>query len=222
MRSFADILAIAAARKGGEAQVLAGIAQPLPPADLAALPDDRWLSAMARGVFQAGFSWQVIAQKWPGFEAAFGGFAVAPLAFMPEDRFEALLADTRIVRNGQKIRAVQDNALFIQSVAQQHGSFAAHIAAWPAADYIGLLDWLAKHGSRLGGATGPYMLRQMGKESFILSRDVLARLQAEGVIDGPATSQKAKRAVQAAFDHWRAESGQNFNVISKVLAQSIG
>jgi len=45
---------------------------------------------------------------------------------------------------------------------------------------------------------------------------------AEGVTDGPATSQKALKAVQAAFEQWKAESGRNFNEISAILARSIG
>lgn len=66
------------------------------------------------------------------------------------------------------------------------------------------------------------MLRQMGKEGYLLSKDVVARLVAEGVIGGPPTSRKAMAAVQAAFDRWRTESGQSLNTISRVLAQSIG
>jgi hypothetical protein len=45
---------------------------------------------------------------------------------------------------------------------------------------------------------------------------------AEGVVDGPVTSAKAMRAVQAAFDVWARESGQSLTAISRVLAQSIG
>lgn len=221
MRHFDEILAIAALRKGGAQNVLAGIEPPLNAAALAAIPDDRWLSRMAQGIFQAGFSWSVIEAKWPGIEEAFGGFAIAPLAFMPPERFEALLADRRIIRNGAKIRAIHENAAFIGRVAAEAGSFGARIAAWPVADHVGLLAWLAREGSRLGGMTGQYLLRRMGRESFILSRDVVARLTAEGVIDGPPGSQRSMRAVQQAFDAWKAESVHSFNVISRVLAQSI-
>ena len=65
MRRFEEILAIAAERKGGVEAVLSGTTAPLPPADLAKIPDDRWLARMTRGVFQAGFNWRVIEAK-PG------------------------------------------------------------------------------------------------------------------------------------------------------------
>ncbi|QYK43142.1 MAG: DNA-3-methyladenine glycosylase I [Paracoccaceae bacterium] len=218
MRSFDEILSIAAERKGGADRVLAGVPVPKSPDELAAIPDDRWLAAMARGIFQAGISWSVVDAKWPGIETAFHGFDVGRVSMMDDDWFDALVSDPRVIRSGAKIAAIRDNAAFIRET----GGFGRRVGDWPASDFVGLLDWLGRGGSRLGGTTGQYMLRQMGKESFILTRDVVARLVAEGVIDGPPGSRKAMAAVQAAFDRWRAESGQSLSAISRVLAQSIG
>jgi 3-methyladenine DNA glycosylase Tag len=196
---------------------------PFKPADeLAAIPGARWLAMMARGIFQAGISWSVVEAKWPGIEDAFAGFDVGRLSMMDDGWFDALLTDPRVIRSGPKIAAVRDNAAFIRRVDEEEGGFARKVADWPVSDFAGLLDWLATNGSRLGGNTGAYMLRQMGKEGFLLSKDVVARLMAEGVIGGPPTSRKAMAAVQVAFDRWRAESGQSLNAISRVLAQSIG
>ena len=222
MRSFEEILDIAAERKGGRAAVLDGIDRPLSAEALAAIPDDRWLAQMAKGVFQAGFNWKVIETKWPGFEDAFHGFDVGRVAMMSEDWFDELLQDTRIVRNGAKIRSVQQNAVFVQEVSVEAGGFGRKIAGWPGEDQAGLLRWLGKEGSRLGGATAQYFLRAMGKDSYILSRDVVARLVAEGVVDKAPSSQKSMAAAQAAFNRWAKESGQGLTVVSRVLAQSIG
>lgn len=222
MRSFDEILAIAAERKGGADKVLAGVMPVKTAAELAAIPGDRWLATMARGIFQAGISWTVVEAKWPGIEAAFVGFDVGRLSMMDDDGFEALLADSRVIRSGPKIAAIRDNAAFIRRVDEAEGGFARKVADWPATDFAGLLGWLAQNGSRLGGNTGAYMLRQMGKEGYLLSKDVVARLVAEGVIAGAPGSRKAMAAVQAAFARWQAESGQSLNAISRVLAQSIG
>jgi len=221
MRPFAEILAIAAARKGSEAAVLGDTSPPLSPQALAAIPDDRWLAMMARVIFQAGISWQVVERKWPEIEAAFDGFAPGPLSMMDDDRFDALLADPRVIRSGAKIAAIRDNAAFVRRVSADAGGFGRRIADWPGSDFAGLLAWLETNGSRLGGNSGAYVLRFMGRDGWILSRDVVARLRAEGVIDGPATSRKAMAAVQAAFDRWQAESGLPLTTISRVLAQSI-
>jgi 3-methyladenine DNA glycosylase Tag len=69
--------------------------------------------------------------------------------------------------------------------------------------------------------TASYALRFSGVPSFILSKDVTAALVHAGIIDKPATSKTAKKAVQAAFNAWRDESGQDLSYISRVLAHSI-
>ncbi len=222
MRRFDDILAISAERKGSFSAVLEGIDPPLSDAALSEIPDDRWLSKMTRGVFQAGFNWKVIEHKWPGFEEAFQGFSIGKCAMMDDVWFDALVADKTIVRHAAKIRTVQENAVFVGERSVSAGSFGKFIATWPDDDYVGLLMALKLEGSRLGGTTGQYFLRAMGKDSFILSRDVVARLVAEGVIDKTPTSKRALNDVQAAFNAWRDQSGKSLKVISRVLAQSVG
>lgn len=217
MRTFAEIAAIAATRKGSLDAVLAGASTPRPDAELAAIPDDRWLSQMAKGIFQAGISWSVVETKWPGIEEAFHGFDPGRVSMIEGDAFDALLSDSRVIRSGAKIAAIRDNAATLRA---QPG-MGRRVADWPATDFVGLIGWLSRDFSRLGGTTGQYLMRFMGKESFILSRDVVARLREEGVIDGPATSARALQKVQAAFTAWKAESGLTLNQIGRVLAQSI-
>ena len=79
---------------------------------------------------------------------------------------------------------------------------------------------MKKNGARLGGGTGSYLLRYMGKESYIMSASVVARLAAEGVVDKAPSSKKAWAAVQAAFNQWQDESGESLTAISRVLAYS--
>lgn len=222
MRSFAEIFEIATDRKGSREAVLADIPEPLGAEALAATADDRWLATMARGIFQAGISWKVVENKWPGIEEAFHGFGIGRNSMMSDEDFDALLTDTRVIRSGPKIAAIRDNAAFIREVSAETGSFGRKIADWPAGDFVGLLDWLKKEGARLGGSTGAYVLRYMGRDGFVLSKDVVARLIAEGVIDKAPSSRKAMLPVQAAFDRWAEESGLSFTTISRVLARSIG
>ena len=222
MRKFDDILMMAVERKGGFDAVLGDISPPKLPGEIAAIPDAAWLAQMARGIFQAGISWKVVENKWPGIQDAFDGFDTGALAMMSEEWFDALLKDTRVIRSAAKIRAISDNAVFIRRVSRDHGGFGKRIADWPDDDFFGLLDWLQKEGSRLGGNTGAYTLRIMGRDGFMMSKDVVARLVAEGIIDKAPTSKTAKKAVQVAFNTWRAESGRSLTEISRVLARSIG
>jgi len=221
--SFKRIRERAAKRKGGD-KALQGL-MPKKPDNraLARLGDDRVLSEMAARVFSAGFVWDVIDKKWPGFEEAFLGFNPKRLLFQPAEFWEKLAADKRIVRNPQKIKSVRDNAKFVSEIAKEHGSFGKFLANWPADDQAGLLEVLAKRGSRLGGHSGQYLLRFLGWDAFVLSGDVLLCLRDCGVpLSGSGTTKKDLRLAQAQFNAWAKESGLPVTHISRTCALSIG
>ena len=224
MRDFNDIYLAAAGRKGGPEALEALIAEhkALTPIELAAVGDDRWLAQMTKCVFQAGFNWKVIENKWTGFEAAFHAFAPPLNAAMNEEEFDAHLKDTRIIRNAQKITSVRVNAQFLVDLAAEHGSAARFFAAWPDADLVGLLEVFKKRASRLSGETAMRCLRFMGRSSYIISRDVTAALIEAGVIEKYPTSRKDLQAVQDAFNTWAAQSGRDLTSMSRVLAMSTG
>lgn len=221
MKKFDDIFKIAAKRHGGPAALEKKLSKPKSKRAIKAIPDDRWLAQMTRGVFQAGFNWKVVEAMWPGFEEAFHGFDVGRCSMLHGEDFDRLAQDKRIIRYPAKIESVQRNAVFIRKLAEEHGSAGAFFAASKPEGYIGLLAMLKKRATRLGGTTGQYFLRVQGVDSFMLSKDVVARLVAEEVIDKAPTSQKAMQAVQDAFNIWRDQSGRSLTEISRVLAMSV-
>lgn len=190
---------------------------------LAKLKDDRVLAEMTRRVFSAGFAWSVIESKWAGFEAAFLGFDPAKLIMKPDEYWDGLLADARIVRNGAKIQSVRHNAAFIREIAMEHGSFGKMLAEWPSSDEIGLLDLMTKRGNRLGGNTGQMLLRFVGWDCFVLSKDVVACLRDAGVsIAAEPKSKSDFVKVQAQFNAWAKETGLPYAHLSRICALSIG
>jgi len=223
MISFKAIRARAATRKGGEA-ALASLLPKVPSQKrLARLADDRVLSEMAKRIFSAGFVWNVIEKKWPGFEAAFLDFKPPRLLLQPDEFWEGLTGDTRIVRNPPKIMAVRSNAQFVADIAREHGSFGKFLAQWPNSDQVGLLELLAKRGVRLGGRTGQYFLRFIGKDSFMASTDVVACLRDAGLdISQNPASKKELAKVQAQFNDWAKETGLPLTHLSRICAMSIG
>jgi 3-methyladenine DNA glycosylase Tag len=223
MIAFKVIHARAARRKGGEAALRDLLPPPPSAAALARMPDDRVLAEMAKRIFSAGFAWRVIERKWPGFEAAFLGFEAKRLLLRPDEFWERLASDARIVRNGQKIMSVRANARFVADVAAEHGSFGKFLADWPGDDIVGLLDVLAKRGARLGGMTGQYLLRFVGKDTFITSRDVVACLRDAGLdLSETGNTKKDLRGIQACFTSWARESGLSLTQLSRICALSIG
>ncbi len=221
MDTFDSIFQRAAKRKGGEAELEALLPKSSGKRKLTALTDDRYLAEMSRCIFRSGFVWKIIENKWPGFEEAFDGFDVRTCALLSDEAIEALMRDDRIVKNGKKIQTVPKNAAFILSVRESHQSFGAYLAAWPSDDIIGLWADLKKRGGRLGGQTGRYFLRFVGKDTPIFSADVVKALIEQKVVDKEPTSQRALASVQAAFNEWQAESGRELCQISRVLACSV-
>lgn len=220
--SFQPILERAVANKGGMAALEELLPRPLPPEELAAIPDDRWLSMMTKRIFQSGFVWSVVEAKWEGFEAAFEGFEPRRVAMFHDEDLDRLVSDAAIIRNGAKIRSAIENARFLVDLADESGAAAAKVFAdWPDADYIDLLEMLKKRGSRLGGNTGQYVLRSMGKPAFVLSKDVVAALIREGVVEKSPSSKKAMAATRDAFNQWSQETGRDLSALSRILAASV-
>jgi 3-methyladenine DNA glycosylase Tag len=223
LETLKEIQRQAAARHGGPRALEEMLPRAKTRAALRRIPDDRWLSSMTRAVFQAGFVWRIVEHKWPGFEEAFDGFDPKRVAQLSEKRLGELTRDPSIIRNPQKVRATRDNARLLVELAAEHGSAARCFADWPEQDIVGLWDLLKRRGSRLGGNTGPYFLRSMGKDTPILTPDVVRALRDQEVIEQKSlTSKRAQRAVQDAFNAWREESGRSLCEISRILACSVG
>jgi 3-methyladenine DNA glycosylase Tag len=220
---FKTIRARAEKRKGGPKELEKLLPRKPDMKAVAKLSDDRILAEMTKRVFSAGFAWSVIEAKWPGFEKAFLAFQPSKLTFQPDDFWHDLLSDTAIVRNGAKIASVRENAAFVQEIARQHGSFGKFLAKWPSSDQVGLLDLLAKRGSRLGGNTGQMLLRFVGWDGFVTSQDVVACLRDAGLDIAAEVKSKGDLArVQAQFNAWASETGLPYVHLSRICAMSIG
>jgi 3-methyladenine DNA glycosylase Tag len=189
--SFKTIRARAEKRKGGARTLQKLLPEKPDPKRLAKLGDDRVLAEMTRRVFCAGFAWRVIDNKWEGFEDAFLGFAPGKLSLQPDDYWDELMKDKRIVRNGAKIMSVRANATFVKEIAKEH--------------------------------TGQMLLRFLGWDGFVTSRDVVLCLRDAGLdIAETVTSKRDLAKVQTQFNAWAKETGLPYLHISRICAMSIG
>lgn len=223
MKKFRYIQEAATKRKGGEKQLARLLTKPATVNQLAAIEDSRYLAQMTRCVFNAGFHWRVISAKWGGFEEAFHGFDLGQLLTKSPEEWEAYIEDTRIIRNWQKIQTVFHNAAMLDDIGAEHGSFADFFADWPSNDQIGLMKYLHKNGSRLGGKTAQWFIRFTGKDGFMLTGDVITALIANGVeTNDRATSQRDLKNIQNAFNEWHDQSGLPYSHLSKILSYSVG
>lgn len=222
VESFAAIYQRVCERKGGEAMVESMLSVPLSKRALAKVPDHRFLAEFTKKVFQSGFVWRVVRQKWPDFEEVFWGFDIDKLLLMPDEMVEKKATDPKIIRNLSKVRTIRENALMIKEVSREHGSFGQFVASWDNRDVIGLWEYLKKHGARLGGNTGPYALRFLGVDTFLLSRDVEGYFVQHKIISGSARSKRSLNTIQATFNQWQEQSGRSLTELSQLLAYSVG
>ncbi|MEE3877981.1 DNA-3-methyladenine glycosylase I [Vibrio sp. YYF0003] len=222
IEKFDAIYQRAAERKGGKDQLEALLTHPLSKTELAAIPDDRWLAAFSMKVFQSGISWSVVRKKWPNFEEVFFGFKIESLLMLSDEQWETKATDERIIRHLTKVMSIPANARMIHEASIEYGSFGKMVADWPQENITELWAYLKKHGKRLGGNTGPYTLRQMGADTFIISNDVEAYLRNCKIIEGGKDTKKSLDAANKAFIQWQKESGRSLTEISQIIAFSTG
>jgi 3-methyladenine DNA glycosylase Tag len=218
--TFKKIYDLAVAQKGEEA-LLASLPQPNSATELKSISDAEYLREMAKCIFRSGFVWKIVENKWPNFEKVFKSFNPRVVANFSDERLETIVQDASIIRHLAKIKATRDNASFVLDVAGQNESFGTFLSNWPEDDLVGLLLYLKKAGSRLGGHTGQYFLRFMGKDTFIFSKDVVKVLISEGIVDKEPTSKARLMDVQHAFNHWREETGLAYCQLSRIMAASV-
>jgi 3-methyladenine DNA glycosylase Tag len=218
MKSFAEITDWAAKNAGGAVELEARLPAPESSAVLRKITDDRYLSTMSLRVFSAGLRHSMVRKKWPAFEEVFQGFVPGKVASFSDETLEALMRDSRIIRHWRKILATRTNAIAITEIATEHGSFADWLVAWPVEDTVGLWEILQKRFSQLGGMSGPMFLRWVGKDTFMLSSDVVWALNDLGIAKGEFKGKRDRRTAQDAFNVWREESGQALCRISMTLS----
>ena len=223
MEKFATIYDHAAERHGDRKHIESMMPKASSKRALANTENDRWLAEMTRCVFQAGFVWRVVNQKWNDFEDVFFGFPPERIVMLGPEQVDRISQNPRIIRNRQKVLTVQNNAQFILDISKEHESFGKFVSRWPQDDLIGLFTCMKKHGALLGGMTGQRVLRTMGKDTFVLTGDVVKCLRrAKLDITNNPNKHREMKLIQEALNHWHAETDLPYSHLSRIGALSVG
>ena len=221
MKSFESIYEIALNRCGGVEAVEESLPTPRTVKELKKLTDAFCLSNMTCRIFQAGLNRKIIDNKWSAFEEVFHQFDIDFNRMLSDEALAALMDDARIVRHWGKIQSVRHNAQTIHEFNEEQGGFVKSLAEWPSDNIVALWDVLKKQFKQLGGASGPYFLRRVKKDSFLLTSDVTKALFRWGAIDETPKNKKQLRHVQDCMNEWHVESGRPYCQISMILALSV-
>ena len=222
MTKFQPILERAAKRVGGVKSLEAELITPHGGDEMRGVADDRYLSLMSLRIFRAGLKHSMVDARWPAFEEVFHGFAPRRVWSMDDEDLERLMGEKRIIRHWGKIKAVRENAAAMVAVIDEAGSFGGYLADWPGDDVMGLWNDLSTRFSQMGGNSGPYFLRMAGKDTFMLTGDVIKALVKAKVVKKKPTTKDARAATRAAFNGWATETGRPLCQLSRILALSVG
>ena len=221
MTDFDPILAAAEGRVGGAEALAARLPRPKSGAKLKACGEDRYLSLMSLRIFRAGLLHGMVDARWPAFEEVFMGFDPRRIRAMSDEAVEALMGDKRLIRHWAKMKSVRHNAAAIRALAEEGQAMGAYLAEWPTADIVGLWHDLGKRFSQMGGNSAPYFLRMAGKDTFLLTGDVVRALGHWGAFEGAPKGKRAQADVQAAFNAWGQATGRPLCQLSMILALSV-
>ena len=90
--------------------------------------DDAYLYEMLLlEAYQAGLSWECVLNKREGFRRAYDGFDIEKVTLYGEEKIEALLSDSGIIRNRRKVLSSIDNSKIFKEIVAEYGSFASYL-----------------------------------------------------------------------------------------------
>jgi hypothetical protein len=201
LQSFSAIYEKAAARKGGARELESLLPKPKTAAQLKRITDDRYLAEddEVRFPFRLRMA-DHREQDGPVSRAAFDRFDTTACAMLSMRIWSVRRRRTHRAQRQKDRVGARQRAVRARSARANTAASATYLAAWPADDVVGLWDELKRRGQRLGGNSGPFFLRFVGKDTFMLSADVVNALTRQRVIDKRRGSKKALAAVQDAFN----------------------
>jgi len=134
--------------------------------------------------FQAGLSWITILRKRENFRRAFDAFDYKKIATYGEEKIQALLQDSGIIRNRLKIRATISNAQAFIGVQDEFGSFSDYI--WAFVDHFPIKNaWKELKDCPANTPLSDRISKDLKKRGFkfVGSTVVYAHMQATGMVN---------------------------------------
>lgn len=134
--------------------------------------------------FQAGLSWITVLRKRENFRKAFDNFDYQKIAEYSEEKTEALMQDSGIIRNRLKILATVSNSQAFMKVQQEFGSFARYI--WGFVDNNPLQNsWKTLSEVPATTAISDALSKDLKKRGFkfVGSTVMYAHMQATGMVN---------------------------------------
>ena len=138
---------------------------------------------------QAGLSWRTVLARRDAYRRAFHGFLPARVAAMTDAEIAALRDDAGLIRNGQKLASVRDNARAALVVAEEFGSLDAFLWSFVEGRPV-VNDWTAPDQVPARTPLSDRMSRELRGRGFrfVGSTICYAFMEASGMVNDHLTS----------------------------------
>ena len=133
------------------------------PARIKPSNDNEYFTMLSKSVFQAGFSFKVVEQKWTYIVETFDNFDFKKVMNWNEEKIYQVLQSPKIIRNSKKVRGIVDNARVFHDIITKYGSFSQYLDSFKTKSYPERSKIISKQFKWLG-KTGTYVFLWMVNE----------------------------------------------------------
>ncbi|MHA2284006.1 MAG: DNA-3-methyladenine glycosylase I [Promethearchaeota archaeon] len=127
--------------------------------------DKGYFEVLSKAVFNAGFSYQVVNNKWEGTKEVFHDFEPKILSNWTVDEISVALESPKIIRNSRKVIAIVSNAKVFLDIVNKHKSFENFLKSFRDKPYEERLKILSKQFKWLGRTGSHFFLWSVGEDA---------------------------------------------------------
>ncbi|WP_260510203.1 DNA-3-methyladenine glycosylase I [Paenibacillus typhae] len=133
---------------------------------------------------QAGLSWYTVLKKREHYRKVFDGFDPHIIVHYDDNKIEALMQDTGIIRNRLKINAIVKNAKVYLDICREEGSFSDYVWSFAGGGPV-INGWKTRAEVPATTAQSDSMSKALKKKgmTFVGSTICYAFMQASGMVN---------------------------------------
>lgn len=141
------------------------MAQKIIPPQYKPLDEKGYFETLSKAVFNAGFSYQVVNTKWEGTKEVFEDFDPKIISEWTIDDISDALESPKIIRNGNKVKAIVSNAKIFLELVEKHKSFDNYLNSFRDKPYEEKQQIIAKQFKWLGPTGAHFFLWSVGEDA---------------------------------------------------------
>lgn len=169
--------------------------------------DDQLFEELCFHLFAAGFSREVVRNKWLAFRDQFDQFSIAHLVKWKAKQIERAVTNPDIIRNRKKIAAVVQNAKIIQRLQQDLGSWKQWLERYPKQELILLHREIAKVFVNVGPSAAEWFLLSSGFDYYFYTSHGHRMLRRLGLLNNEKKKQPGTTEFNAVIQGFSQATG---------------